>query len=151
MREHTGDRRKLSRRTITAVATVSATSAVLFGAAVPAWAADTVTLTFVRHAESYGNIPGATLNTLVPGPNLTPFGVDQALSIAPGLAAVGFDGIYYSDMIRTYETALPLIGLEPGLETEELGGFREISAGIFEGVPIDEGLGRIGYFLIPLK
>ena len=150
MREHTGDRRKLSRRAITAVATVSATSAVLFGAAVPAWAADTVTLTFVRHAESYGNIPGATLNTLVPGPNLTPFGVDQALSIAPGLAAVGFDGIYYSDMIRTYETALPLIGLEPGLETEELGGFREISAGIFEGVPIDEGLGRIGYFLIPL-
>jgi broad specificity phosphatase PhoE len=86
----------------------------------------------------------------VPGPNLTPEGELQALEIAPGLAAGAFDGIYYSDMIRTYQTAQPLMGLEPALPTEELGGFREISAGIFEGVPIDEGLGRIGYFLIPL-
>lgn len=150
VREQAGDRRKLSRRAITAATTLAATSAVFFGAAVPAWAADTVTLTFIRHAESFGNIPGATLNTLVPGPNLTPVGVQQALDIAPGLALAGFDGIYYSDMVRTLETAEPLIALEPDLETGMYGGFREISAGIFEGVPIDEGLGRIGYFLIPL-
>lgn len=138
------------RRSLTATMTAVASATLLFGAAVPAWAADSATLTFVRHAESYGNIPGATLDTKVPGPVLTPFGEEQAFEIAPGLAAGEFDGIYYSDMIRTYQTALPLIGLEPLLPTEELGGFREISAGIFEGVPIDEGLGRIGYFLIPL-
>lgn len=150
MRECTGDRRTLSRRAITAATTVAATSAVFFGAAVPAWAADAVTLTFVRHAESFGNIPGATLNTQVPGPNLTPLGVQQALDIAPDLALAGFDGIYYSDMIRTLETATPLIGFEPDLQRAMYGGFREISAGIFEGAPVDEGLGRIGYFLIPL-
>lgn len=150
MRDHAGDRRTLSRRAITAATTLAATSAVFLGAAVPAWAADAVTLTFVRHAQSFGNIPGATLDTQVPGPILTELGVEQALEIAPGLAERGFDGIYYSDMIRTYQTALPLMGLEPDLFDEELGGFREISAGIFEGVPIDEGLGRIGYFLIPL-
>ena len=150
MREYTGDRRTLSRRAITAATTVAATSAVFFGAAVPAWAADAVTLTFVRHAESFGNIPGATLNTQVPGPNLTPLGVQQALDIAPDLALAGFDGIYYSDMIRTLETATPLIGFEPDLQRAMYGGFREISAGIFEGAPVDEGLGRIGYFLIPL-
>ena len=150
MREHTGDRRTLSHRAITAATMVAATSAVFVGAAVPAWAADTVTLTFVRHAESFGNIPGATLNTQVPGPNLTPLGVQQALDIAPDLALAGFDGIYYSDMIRTLETATPLIGFEPDLQRAMYGGFREISAGIFEGAPVDEGLGRIGYFLIPL-
>lgn len=151
MREHTVSQRTVSRRAITAATTVAATSAVFFGAAVPAWAADTVTLTFIRHAESFGNLPGAGIDTLVPGPNITPIvGVQQALDIAPGLAAGAFDGIYYSDMIRTYQTALPLMGLEPGLSTQELGGFREISAGIFEGSPNDSGLGRIGYFLIPL-
>lgn len=146
----TAGQRLASRRALTTAATLAASVTISVGAALPAWAADSVTLTFVRHAESFGNIPGATLNTKVPGPILTPLGEEQALDIAPGLAAGAFDGIYYSDMIRTYQTALPLMGLQPDWPTEELGGFREISAGIFEGVPIDEGFGRIGYFLIPL-
>ena len=143
-------RRPESRSARTAVLAMFGAIALLFGAAVPAWAADSVTLTLVRHAESYGNVPGAGLNTQVPGPLLTPLGEQQAATIAPGLSAGGFDGIYYSDMIRTYQTAQPLMGLQPSWPTEQLAGFREISAGIFEGAPIDSGLGRIGYFLIPL-
>ena len=122
----------------------------LLGAALPAWAADSVTLTLIRHAESFGNVPGAGIDTKVPGPVLTPLGEQQALNIAPSLALAGFDGINYSNMVRTFQTAEPLIALEPSLTTTEYPGLREISAGIFEGSPVDSGLGRIGYFLIPL-
>lgn len=143
----------MQRRALNAVMTMIGAVVLLLGAALPAWAADSVTLTLIRHAESYGNVPGATLNTQVPGPNLTPLGEQQALDIAPSLALAGFDGINYSTMIRTLETAQPLIDLQPSLpiiDPAGFSGFREISAGIFEGQPIDSGLGRIGYFLIPL-
>lgn len=140
----------MRRRILKTVMTVVAAVALLLASALPAWAADSVTLTLIRHAESYGNVPGAGINTKVPGPVLTPLGEQQAASLAPTLVPVGFDGIYYSNMIRTYQTAQPFMGLEPSLPTEELAGFREISAGIFEGSPIDSGLGRIGYFLFPL-
>jgi broad specificity phosphatase PhoE len=53
-------------------------------------------------------------------------------------------------MVRTQQTASYLEALRPALAAHEIGGFREISAGIFEGAPVDSGLGRIGYFLIPL-
>lgn len=140
----------MRRRLLNTVMTVVAAVALLLAAALPAWAADSVTLTLIRHAESYGNLPGAGINTKVPGPVLTPLGEAQAATLAPTLVPRGFDGIYYSNMIRTYQTAQPFMGLEPSLPTQELAGFREISAGIFEGSPIDSGLGRIGYFLIPL-
>lgn len=143
----------MSRRALKAFLTVIGAITLLLGATLPAWAADSVTLTLIRHAESYGNVPGATLDTQVPGPNLTPLGEQQALDIAPSLALAGFDGINYSTMIRTLETAQPLIDLQPSLPIIDPAGFsglREISAGIFEGQPIDSGLARIGYFLIPL-
>lgn len=131
--------------------TVFGAIALLLGTALPAWAADSVTLTLIRHAESYGNVPGAGIDTKVPGPVLTPLGQQQALNIAPSLALAGFDGINFSTMIRTQQTAQPLIGLQPSLPVADpYSGFREISAGIFEGSPNDSGLGRIGYFLIPL-
>ena len=140
----------MQRRALKTVLTIIGAITLLLGAALPAWAADSVTLTLIRHAESYGNIPGAGINTTVPGPVLTPLGEQQALDIAPSLALAGFDGINYSNMIRTLQTAQPLIDLQPSLPTAEYPGLREISAGIFEGSPIDSGLGRIGYFLIPL-
>lgn len=140
----------MSRRALKAAMTIFGAVVFLLAGALPAWAADLVTLTLVRHAESYGNVPGAGIDTKVPGPLLTPLGVTQAAGIAAGLAAGGFDGIYYSNMTRTYQTAQPLMALQPAWPTQELAGFREISAGIFEGSPNDSGLGRIGYFLIPL-
>ncbi|AQT81498.1 hypothetical protein B1R94_22945 [Mycolicibacterium litorale] len=118
--------------------------------ALPAWAADTITLTWVRHGESYGNIAGAGIDTTVPGPELTELGEQQAAAVATQLAAGGYDSIYVSTMIRTQQTAAPLEALKPQLPVYQEAGFREIGAGIFEGSPVDSGLGRIGYFLIPV-
>ncbi|WP_158423556.1 histidine phosphatase family protein [Mycobacterium sp. EPa45] len=148
MRDHAGARR-LARRATTALATIVSAVALFLMSALPAWAADAITLTWVRHGESYGNVAGAGIDTKVPGPNLTPLGEDQAAAIAEKLKDGGYDSIYVSDMIRTHETAAPL-ATDTGLSPIQEGGFREISAGIFEGSPIDSGLGRIGYFLIPV-
>ncbi|WP_194163758.1 histidine phosphatase family protein [Mycolicibacterium sp. P1-5] len=137
-------------RVVKALVTVVSAVALLLMSALPAWAADTITLTWVRHGESFGNVAGAGIDTKVPGPSLTPLGVQQAAAIGDKLtAAGGFDSIYVSDMIRTHQTAAPLASAT-GLTPIQEGGFREISAGIFEGSPIDSGLGRIGYFLIPV-
>jgi broad specificity phosphatase PhoE len=86
----------------------------------------------------------------VPGPELTDLGEQQAEAIAQQLKNGGYDSIYVSDMIRTHQTAAPLEALLPDLPVREESGIHEISAGIFEGSPIDSGLGRIGYFLIPV-
>ncbi|KDE98915.1 hypothetical protein Y900_008115 [Mycolicibacterium aromaticivorans JS19b1 = JCM 16368] len=145
MRNHAGVRH----RALKVLATMVSAVAFLVMSVLPAWAADSITLTWVRHGESYGNIAGAGIDTKVPGPQLTDLGEQQAEAIAQQLKDGGYDSIYVSDMIRTHQTAAPL-ATETGLTPIQEGGFREISAGIFEGSPIDSGLGRIGYFLIPV-
>jgi broad specificity phosphatase PhoE len=133
-----------------ALATVVAAVALFLMSALPAWAADSITLTWVRHGESYGNVAGAGIDTKVPGPELTALGEQQAADIAQQLKDGGYDSIYVSDMTRTHQTAAPLEALLPALPVHEEGGFREIRAGIFEGAPIDTGLVRVGYGLIPI-
>lgn len=115
--------------------------------AVVAWAADPMTITFVRHGESEGNASGK-IDTSVPGPHLTATGQQQAKDVADKLGG-GFDGIYASDMIRTQETAKPMED-KLGQKATVLGGLREIGAGIFEGQSEKEGIGRIGYIAAPL-
>ncbi|BBY65048.1 hypothetical protein MHEL_32910 [Mycolicibacterium helvum] len=140
----------MPRRALKALATVVSAVALFLMSALPAWAADSITLTWVRHGESYGNVAGAGIDTKVPGPELTDLGEQQAAAIAQQLKDGGYDSIYVSNMIRTQQTAAPLEALLPNLPVYEKAGIREISAGIFEGSPIDSGLGRIGYFLIPV-
>ena len=137
-------------RALKALATVVSAIALFLMSALPAWAADSITLTWVRHGESYGNIAGAGIDTKVPGPELTDVGEQQAIDIAAVLASGNYDSIYTSNMIRTQQTAAPLEALKPLLPVYEKAGIHEISAGIFEGSPINSGLGRIGYFLIPV-
>lgn len=115
-----------------------AAAALLFGSAVPAWAAQSITLTWVRHAQSTANA-GGVISSTVPGPGLTALGDTQAAAIAATLAANAYDGIYASDMIRTSLTAAPLAA-ELGITTEIVGGVREIAAGILEGLPGTTGL-----------
>ncbi|OBF41161.1 hypothetical protein A5724_06235 [Mycobacterium sp. ACS1612] len=127
--------------------TVVATIVLMLATALPAWAAEAMTLTFVRHAESEAN-EARVINTSVPGPHLTPRGQQQAVDIAEALKGNGYDGIYASSMIRTQETAQPL-ATELGMPITVLPGLREIDAGVFEGQSEDSGLGRIGYVLGP--
>ncbi|MGB3483689.1 MAG: histidine phosphatase family protein [Mycobacterium sp.] len=104
-----------------------------------------ITVTFVRHAESQGNASGL-IDTSVPGPGITPDGVLQADSVADELRGKDFDGIYASTMIRTQQTAAPLAD-ELGEQVEVLPGLREIPAGWFEGKP--EADSPTTYFLAP--
>lgn len=120
--------------------------ALALAAALPAWAAGTITMTWVRHAESTANAAGI-IDTTVPGPGLTVLGQTQAVAIGEALAAGAYDGIFTSDMIRTQQTAAPLV-TDLDITPVVLGGVREINAGIFEG---SGGLiGGLGYVLPPI-
>ncbi len=67
----------------------------------------TITLTFIRHAESEANAAGV-IDTSVPGPSLTEAGEQQATATANRLKSNGYDGVYASDMVRTQQTAAPM-------------------------------------------
>ena len=86
-----------------------------------------ITLTFIRHAESQSNAQHV-INTDIPGPGLTEEGQGQAEQLAHQLSRNNFDGIYASDMVRTQETAAPLAHAL-GKSVEILPGLREIDAG----------------------
>jgi broad specificity phosphatase PhoE len=100
--------------------------------------ARSITLTFIRHAQSEANASG-TLDTSVPGPGLSPAGREQAEQLGHTLAHYGYDGIYASVMVRTQQTAAPLAG-ELGKQVQVLPGLQEISAGWFNGEPMKQGL-----------
>ena len=127
-----------SRQLRVAAATAVAAIAALIATACPAWAAESITLTWVRHAQSTANAEGVISST-VPGPGLTTLGEDQALAIAATLAPNAYDGIYASDMVRTQLTAAPLAA-DLGITPVIVGGVREIAAGILEGLPGTTGI-----------
>ncbi len=113
---------------------VAATVALL--APATAHAERTITVTFVRHAESASNA-SAVIDTSVPGPDLTAEGVRHAQDAANELSANGYDGIFASTMVRTQETAAPLADALNETVTV-LPGLREIEAGRFEGQPMSD-------------
>lgn len=121
----------MMRRLGTAAGTAGISVVMFLVAAVPAWAAQSITLTWVRHAQSLANAAGYISST-VPGPGLTALGDQQAAAVALTLDATAHDGIYVSDMIRTSLTAAPYAALS-GLTPEVVGGVREITAGYLEG------------------
>jgi broad specificity phosphatase PhoE len=92
------------------------------------------------------------INTMVPGPELTDTGEQQASDLAIALQHSGIDEIWASTMIRSQETAAPLAH-ELGLSIEPLqAGLNEINAGIFEGAPTNVGdlpVGGALYLLAP--
>lgn len=92
-----------------------------------------ITLTFVRHAESEANANGV-IDTAVPGPGLTPEGQGQAQQIAHQLLRNNYDAVYASAMARAQQTAEPLAS-ELHKRVEVLQGIQEIDAGWFEGKP----------------
>jgi broad specificity phosphatase PhoE len=94
----------------------------------------TITLTFVRHAQSASNAAGI-IDTALPGPGLSAQGYEQAMSLAKQLSINGYDGMYASTMVRTQETASPLSDAL-GEPVKALPGLREIEAGEYEGQPM---------------
>jgi broad specificity phosphatase PhoE len=92
-----------------------------------------ITLTFIRHAESQSNA-AHVINTDVPGPSLSEEGQGQAEQLAHQLSRNNFDGVYASDMIRTQQTAEPLAHAL-GKRVDVLPGLREIEAGWYNNTP----------------
>ena len=115
-----------------------------------AWADDgSIVLDFVRHGES-GDM--TVINTLVPGPELTDTGEQQAHALVNVLSGKGIDDIWASTMIRSQETATPLAEALH-LPINISAGLNEIDAGIFEGIPVNVGglpLGGALYLAAPL-
>jgi broad specificity phosphatase PhoE len=94
--------------------------------------ARSITLTFIRHAQSEANASGI-IDTSVPGPGLSPEGKAQAQQLAH--SRHDFDAVYASTMARAQQTAAPLAA-ELGKQVEVLQGIQEIPAGWFEGKPV---------------
>ncbi|MFN6555359.1 histidine phosphatase family protein [Mycolicibacterium septicum] len=92
-----------------------------------------ITLTFVRHAQSAGNASGL-IDSSTPGPSLTDLGRTQAVASAQRLASHHYDGIFASTMVRTQQTAQPMADTlrEP---ITVLPGLHEVEAGVYEGQP----------------
>jgi broad specificity phosphatase PhoE len=94
--------------------------------------ARSITLTFIRHAQSEANANGI-VDTSVPGPGLSRDGQSQAQQLAH--SHHDFDAVYASTMARAQQTAAPLAA-ELGKQVEVLQGIQEINAGWFNGKPV---------------
>jgi broad specificity phosphatase PhoE len=117
-----------------AAAVLAAT--VVLGACGGSPQARSITVTFIRHAESDANASGV-IDTQVPGPGLSQQGKAQAEEVAHQVAGKNYDSIYASTMVRTQQTAAPL-ATELGKQVEVLQGIQEINAGWYEGKPVSE-------------
>jgi broad specificity phosphatase PhoE len=124
-----------------AAAVIAAT--VIVGACGGSPQARSITLTFIRHAQSEANA-SAVIDTEVPGPGLSPEGQAQAQQLAH--ARQDFDAIYASTMERTQQTAAPLAA-ELGKQVEVLPGLQEINAGWYNGKP--DSMASSTYLLAP--
>ncbi|HEU4363415.1 MAG TPA: phosphoglycerate mutase family protein [Mycobacterium sp.] len=141
-----------------AIALVAASVVVATPAAVPLRAlhrlavqlvsgAEDITIDFVRHGQSVDNAEGI-LGTVAPGATLTDLGQQQANDVAALIHAAfpnGIAGIYGSELVRTQETAQPLLDLL-GMNGQVLSGLNEVNAGWLEGNSLTT-LTQIGYVL----
>jgi broad specificity phosphatase PhoE len=140
----TGHRRRA--RGLKGLGVALTAGAFLVMSALPAWAAENMTITFIRHGQSYGNLSGLG-DTSTPGPVLTDLGQQQARDIAAKLGDNNYDAIYASTMVRTQQTAAPM-SQYLGLPITVLPGIQEIEAGMYEGTP--ERAALFGYLTAPL-
>ncbi|WP_235732476.1 histidine phosphatase family protein [Mycolicibacterium septicum] len=138
--------RRRSRTTWRALGIVLTAFGFFVMSVLPAWAAENMRVTFVRHGQSAGNTSG-NIDTSTPGPSLTPLGREQAQAVADKLGDNNYDAIYASQMIRTQQTAEPMSAYL-GLPIQVLPGLQEIEAGDYEGTPESGALG--GYLQSPI-
>jgi PE family/Histidine phosphatase superfamily (branch 1) len=94
----------------------------------------TIVIDFVRHGQTNSNAMNL-IDTAVPGPPLNSVGLQQAQAIANVLTPQGpFAGIFDSQLLRTQQTAFPLMTNFPTAPTAVLPGLNEINAGVLEGL-----------------
>ncbi|HLS49680.1 MAG TPA: histidine phosphatase family protein, partial [Actinomycetaceae bacterium] len=87
-------------------------------------------LILIRHGQTPSNVRGL-LDTAAPGPGLTELGWEQAAAVPDVLAGERVDVVFASNLIRTQQTARPLM-TERDLPRVIRPGIREIEAGQLE-------------------
>jgi broad specificity phosphatase PhoE len=87
-------------------------------------------LILIRHGQTPSNVHG-TLDTRIPGPGLTDLGRTQAERLPETLRDERIGAVYVSTMLRTHETAAPLVRALD-LAPVERAGIREIAAADLE-------------------
>jgi broad specificity phosphatase PhoE len=107
--------------------------------------ARSITLTFVRNAQSQANADGI-IETGVPGPGLSSDGKGQAQQLVHQIVHKDVDSIYSSGAAEAQETAAPLAS-ELGKQVEILPGLAPINAGWYNGKP--ESMASSTYMLAP--
>jgi broad specificity phosphatase PhoE len=133
-----------NRRMISKAATVLAAT-VIVGACGGSAQAHSITLTFIRNAQSQANADGV-IDTEIPGPSLTAEGKGQAQQVVHQAGHNQFDSIYASAMAEAQQTAGPLAS-ELGKQVEVLNGLQSINAGWYNGKP--ETMANSTYMLAP--
>src|SRR5690606_13810229 len=84
-------------------------------------------LILIRHGQTSSNVADL-LDTAEPGADLTDLGRQQASAVPRSLADEDIDVVYASTLVRTQQTAEPLVA-ERGLELRVRDGVREVRAG----------------------
>lgn len=97
---------------------------------------------FVRHAESVHNRDGL-ISTAMPGPDLSPVGVQQSQDLARGLTGT-LDAVWSSPALRAARTA-QILADHFGAQVVTDDDLRELDAGDVEGTPVGEGLARLDH------
>jgi broad specificity phosphatase PhoE len=107
--------------------------------------ARSITLTFIRNAQSQADADGV-IDTEMPGPGLSADGKGQAQQVVHQAGHNKFDAIYASAMADAQQTAGPLAS-ELGKRVEVVNGLQSINAGWFNGKP--ETMASATYMLAP--
>ncbi|MGE2814115.1 histidine phosphatase family protein [Mycobacterium heidelbergense] len=118
---------------------------VIVGACGGSAQAHSITLTFIRNAQSQANADGV-IDTGIPGPSLTAEGKGQAQQVVHQAGHNQYDSVYASEMAEAQQTAGPLAS-ELGKQVEVLNGLRSINAGWYNGKP--ETMSSSTYMLAP--
>lgn len=87
-------------------------------------------LVLIRHGQTTSNV-AELLDTAAPGADLTDLGREQAWALVDALADIPLDAVYVSTLVRTHQTAAPLLAAR-GLTPIERDGIKEIQAGELE-------------------
>jgi broad specificity phosphatase PhoE len=107
--------------------------------------ARSITLTFVRNAQSQADADGI-IETGVPGPGLSADGKGQAQQLVHQIVHKDVDSIYTSSMAEAQQTAAPLAS-ELGKQAEVVAGVEALNAGWYNGKP--ETMAASTYMLAP--
>ena len=87
-------------------------------------------LSLLRHGQTLSNVAGL-LDTLAPGPGLTPLGHRQAAAVPATFHDRPIDALVVSPLLRTHLTAAPLVTASER-EPVVMEGVREVEAGSLE-------------------